>query len=52
MASAYSGMTPRAAHSAVYIAETDALYVFGGYDLNKVLGALQVKWKRQMADAK
>lgn len=43
LASAYSGLTPRAAHTAVYIQETDALYVYGGYDLNNVLGALQVE---------
>ncbi|XP_015121638.1 multiple epidermal growth factor-like domains protein 8 [Diachasma alloeum] len=36
------GMTPRAAHSAVYDGETDSLYVFGGYDLNYVLGDLEV----------
>lgn len=35
-------MTVRAAHSAVYINDTDALYVFGGYDLNSVLGDLVV----------
>lgn len=43
LASAYSGLTPRAAHSAIYIRETDSLYVYGGFDLNNVLGALQVK---------
>ncbi|GBP44981.1 Multiple epidermal growth factor-like domains protein 8 [Eumeta japonica] len=37
-----NGMTPRAAHSAVYINSTDSLYVFGGYDLNEVLGLLEV----------
>lgn len=42
LASAYSGFTPRAAHTAVYIKETDALYVYGGYDLNNLLGSLQV----------
>lgn len=42
LASAYSGFTPRAAHTAVYIKETDALYVYGGYDLNNFLGSLQV----------
>lgn len=42
LASSYSGLTPRAAHSAVYVKETDSLYVFGGFDLNKILGALQV----------
>ncbi|XP_046588912.1 multiple epidermal growth factor-like domains protein 8 isoform X1 [Neodiprion lecontei] len=36
------GMTPRAAHTAVYVNETDALYVFGGYDLNHILGNLEV----------
>lgn len=35
-------MTVRAAHSAVYINDTDALYVFGGYDLNSVLGDLVI----------
>ncbi|KAF7989739.1 hypothetical protein HCN44_008413 [Aphidius gifuensis] len=37
-----SGLTPRAAHSAVYDTQTDSLFVFGGYDLNYVLGDLQV----------
>lgn len=35
-------MTPRAAHTAVYVNHTDSLYVFGGYDLNRVLGLLEV----------
>lgn len=34
-------MTRRAAHTAVYVNLTDSLYVFGGYDLNKVLGVLE-----------
>ncbi|XP_049864899.1 multiple epidermal growth factor-like domains protein 8 [Pectinophora gossypiella] len=37
-----SGMTRRAAHSAVYVNHTDSLYIFGGYDLNKVLGLLEI----------
>jgi len=36
------GMTQRAAHSAIYLEEEDALYVFGGYDLNNVINSLQV----------
>ncbi|XP_039280047.1 multiple epidermal growth factor-like domains protein 8 isoform X2 [Nilaparvata lugens] len=36
------GMSPRAAHSAIYSSETDSLYIFGGYDLNHVLGDLVV----------
>lgn len=36
------GMTPRAAHTAIYLNETDALYVFGGYDLNTVLSDLLI----------
>ncbi|XP_034236737.1 multiple epidermal growth factor-like domains protein 8 [Thrips palmi] len=36
------GFTARAAHSAVYLRETDSLYVFGGFDLNNVLGDLVV----------
>ncbi|XP_073988408.1 multiple EGF like domains 8 isoform X2 [Rhodnius prolixus] len=36
------GIKARAAHSAVYLKETDSLYVFGGYDLNYVLGDLVV----------
>jgi len=35
-------MTPRAAHTAVYMEDEDALYVFGGYDLNNVISTLQV----------
>lgn len=34
------GLAPRAAHTAIYLEETDALYVYGGYDLNKVLGKI------------
>jgi hypothetical protein len=36
------GLTPRAAHTAVYHKETDSLFVFGGYNLNNVLGNLEV----------
>jgi hypothetical protein len=36
------GLTPRAAHTAVYHKETDSLFVFGGYNLNSVLGSLEV----------
>lgn len=36
------GLQPRAAHTAVYIDLTDSLYVFGGYNLNNVLSALEV----------
>jgi len=36
------GFAPRAAHSVVYINETDSLYVFGGFDLNHVLGDLLI----------
>ncbi|KAJ8978063.1 hypothetical protein NQ317_015870 [Molorchus minor] len=36
------GLQPRAAHSAVYIEMTDSLYVFGGYNLNVVLGSLEI----------
>ncbi|EDW76175.2 uncharacterized protein Dwil_GK15317 [Drosophila willistoni] len=36
------GMTPRAAHTAVYMDDEDALYVFGGYDLNHVITTLQI----------
>ncbi|XP_023245420.1 multiple epidermal growth factor-like domains protein 8 [Copidosoma floridanum] len=35
------GMTPRAAHTVVYVSETDSLYVFGGYNLNYVLSELE-----------
>lgn len=42
MSTIQGGLSPRAAHTAVYINETDSLYVFGGYDLNNVLGALQI----------
>lgn len=42
LASAYSGLTARAAHTAIYVRETDSLYVFGGHNLNNILGALQV----------
>ncbi|XP_026667029.1 multiple epidermal growth factor-like domains protein 8 isoform X3 [Ceratina calcarata] len=36
------GLRPRAAHTAVYMKETDSLYVFGGYDLNYILSNLEV----------
>ncbi|XP_046832865.1 multiple epidermal growth factor-like domains protein 8 isoform X2 [Vespa crabro] len=36
------GLRPRAAHTAVYVKETDSLYIFGGYDLNFILGNLEV----------
>lgn len=36
------GFLPRAAHTAIYNEQTDSLYVFGGYNLNNVLGALQI----------
>lgn len=36
------GIHPRVAHSTVYISEVDSLYVFGGYDLNNILGDLVV----------
>lgn len=42
MSTFQGGLSPRAAHTAVYVAQTDALYVFGGYDLNNVLGSLQI----------
>lgn len=32
----------RAAHSAIYINETDTLYVFGGYNLNSALGNMVI----------
>lgn len=36
------GFKARAAHSAVYMPQTDSLYVFGGFDLNLVLGDLVI----------
>lgn len=47
-------MTPRAAHTSVYINETDSLYVFGGYDLNFILSNMEVyrfntsKWEDEL----
>ena len=35
-------MTPRAAHTAIYINEVDSLYVFGGYNLNIILSNLEI----------
>lgn len=32
----------RAAHTAIYHQPTDSLYIFGGYDLNNILGSLEV----------
>lgn len=34
--------TPRAAHTAIFNEMNDELYVFGGYDLNRVLGNLEI----------
>lgn len=36
------GLSPRAAHTAFYVEKTDSLYIFGGYDLNNILGLLQI----------
>lgn len=36
------GMSPRAAHTAVYVHSTDSLYVFGGYNLNNILSELEI----------
>lgn len=36
------GLTPRAAHTAVYVKTTDSLYVFGGYNLNEILSSLEI----------
>lgn len=38
----YDGFEARAGHTAVYNQKTDALYVFGGYDLNRIMGSMQV----------
>jgi hypothetical protein len=35
-------MMPRAAHTAVYISETDSIYVFGGYNLNYIISDLEI----------
>uniref|UniRef100_A0A1B0CSP3 Multiple epidermal growth factor-like protein 8 n=2 Tax=Lutzomyia longipalpis TaxID=7200 RepID=A0A1B0CSP3_LUTLO len=42
LSNSIEGLSPRAAHTAVYVPETDSLYVFGGYDLNNVLSSLQI----------
>ncbi|ETN65266.1 laminin subunit gamma-3 [Anopheles darlingi] len=42
LSSTRNGLPPRAAHSAVYYERSDALYVFGGYNLNEVLDSLCV----------
>ncbi|XP_058808805.1 multiple epidermal growth factor-like domains protein 8 isoform X2 [Phymastichus coffea] len=42
LAHSESGMTPRAAHTAVYISESDSIYVFGGYNLNYILSDLEI----------
>lgn len=36
------GLSPRAAHTAVYVESTDSLYVFGGYNLNEILSSLEI----------
>lgn len=42
LADVYDGFYARAAHSAVYVEENDSLFVFGGYNLNRVLRSLQI----------
>lgn len=42
LADHHDGFFARAAHSAVYVEENDSLFVFGGYNLNRVLRSLQV----------
>lgn len=42
MSHSESGLKPRAAHTAIYVQETDSLYIFGGYDLNYILSDLEV----------
>uniref|UniRef100_A0A182SUK2 CUB domain-containing protein n=1 Tax=Anopheles maculatus TaxID=74869 RepID=A0A182SUK2_9DIPT len=37
-----NGLPPRAAHTAIYYEPSDALYVFGGYNLNEVFDSLYV----------
>lgn len=37
-----SSFTARAAHTSVYHAGSDTVYVFGGYDLNRVLDEMEV----------
>ncbi|KAL7013836.1 hypothetical protein ACKWTF_015609 [Chironomus riparius] len=34
--------TPRTAHTAIYHEKTDAVYLFGGYDLNRVLDEMEI----------
>ncbi|KAG5668747.1 hypothetical protein PVAND_016674 [Polypedilum vanderplanki] len=38
----YNSFTPRTAHIAIYDDVTDAVYTFGGYDLNNILGKLEI----------
>jgi multipile epidermal growth factor-like domains protein 8 len=42
MTNSSNSFSRRAAHSAVYHAATDSVYIFGGYDLNKVLANLEI----------
>ena len=37
-----NSFTRRAAHISVYNEKTDSLFVFGGYDLNRVLGSMEI----------
>lgn len=37
-----NSFTKRAAHTAIYNDKTDSVYIFGGYDLNNVIGLLEV----------
>lgn len=38
----HHGLSPRAAHTAVYIHSTDSLYIWGGFNLNHVMADLQI----------
>jgi multipile epidermal growth factor-like domains protein 8 len=37
-----NSFTKRAAHTAIYHEKSDSVYIYGGYDLNNVLGSLEI----------
>lgn len=42
MTNSTRSFSKRAAHSAIYYEATDSVYIFGGYDLNRVIGSLEI----------
>ena len=48
MSDNHHGLYSRAAHTGVYIHNTDSLYVWGGFNLNHVLSDMQVSFLKSV----